>query len=126
MPITKNYANSILSSLFSGAYIGLSTTLPSIDGSGVTEPLSSSGYNRVAASGASFTSSNGSITNNGYLYFPEASASWGTISYVCVFDGNSSSSRLRYFGALTVAKEVEANSVPLFRPQSINISVAEE
>lgn len=126
MPITKNYANSILSSLFSSAYIGLSTTAPNIDGTGVSEPPSSSGYNRVAASGASFTSSNGSITNNAYLYFPEASASWGTITHVCVFDGNSSSSKLRYFGALTVSKEIEANSVPLFRPQSISISVAEE
>lgn len=126
MPITKNYANTILSSLFSNAYIGLSTTTPNVDGTGVTEPLASSGYNRVAASGASFVTSNGSITNNAYLYFPEASASWGTITYVCVFDGNSSSSRLRYFGALTVPKEIETNSVPLFRPQSINISVAED
>lgn len=126
MPITKNYANTILSSLFSNAYIGLSTTTPNVDGAGVTEPLASSGYNRVAASGASFVTSNGSITNNTYLYFPEASASWGTITHVCVFDGNSPSSKLRYFGALTVSKEIEANSVPLFRPQSINISVAED
>ena len=126
MPITKTYANTILSSLFSSAYIGLSTTMPSVDGSGVNEPPASSGYNRVAASAGGFSSSNGAITNNAYIYFPEASASWGTITYVCVFDGNSQSSRLRYFGALTVAKEVEANSVPLFRPQSINISVAEE
>ena len=51
--------------------------------------------------------------------------SWGTVLYLCVFEGSSSSARLRYFGALTAAKTVEANSVPLFRPGSINISVVE-
>ena len=40
MAVTKNYANTMLQSMFSGGYIGLSTTRPQIDGTGVTEPPS--------------------------------------------------------------------------------------
>ena len=125
MAVTKYYSNTMLQSLFSNAYIGLSTTQPSVDGTGVTEPASGTGYSRVSASGGGFAASNGAITNNNYLYFPEATTGWGTVTYLCVFDGNSSSAKLRYYGALTVAKTIEANSVPLFRPGSINISVVE-
>ena len=125
MAVTKNYSNTMLQNLFSGAYIGLSTTQPNVEGTGVTEPASGTGYARVAASAGGFSASNGAITNNNYLYFPEATVSWGTVLYLCVFEGSSSSARLRYFGALTAAKTVEANSVPLFRPGSINISVVE-
>ena len=125
MAVTKSYSNTMLQNLFSGAYIGLSTTQPSVDGTGVTELASGTGYARVSANGGSFAASNGAITNNSYLYFPEATVSWGTVLYLCVFDGSASSARLRYFGALTAAKTIEANSVPLFRPGSINISVVE-
>ena len=125
MAVTKSYSNTILQNLFSGAYIGLSTTQPAVDGTGVTEPESGTGYARVAASAGGFTAANGAITNNNYLYFPEATVGWGTVLCLCVFDGSAPSARLRYFGALTVEKTVEANSVPLFRPKSINISVVE-
>ena len=37
MAVTKSYSNTMLQNLFSGAYIGLSTTQPSVDGTGVTE-----------------------------------------------------------------------------------------
>lgn len=113
----------MLNSIFSNAYIGLSTTKPAVDGTGVTEPGSNTGYKRVSASGGSFTATDGTITNNAYLYFPEATQSWGTVTYLCVFDGNGSNANLRYFGALNSPKEIDVNSVPLFRPGSINVSI---
>lgn len=125
MAVTKTYANTILTNLFSNAYVGLSTTQPQEDGTGVTEPASSIGYARVAASGGGFTATDGAITNRSYLYFPEATAAWGRVLYLCVFEGNSSTSKLRYYGALSTAKDIEINSVPLFRPGSINISIVE-
>ena len=70
MAVTKNYSNTMLQNLFSGAYIGLSTTQPNVEGAGVTEPASGTGYARVAASAGGFSASNGAITNNNYLYFP--------------------------------------------------------
>ena len=125
MSVTKSYANTMLSNLFSSGYIGLSTTQPLDDGTGVTEPTTAAGYARVSTGNGNFTSANGSITNKGYIYFPEATASWGTVMYLCVFDGSSASSRLRYFGALTSPKEISSGSVPLFRPNSINVSISE-
>lgn len=125
MAVTKNYANTMLQSMFSGGYIGLSTTRPQIDGTGVTEPPSGTGYARVPASGGGFTAADGMVSNNSYLYFPEATTSWGTVGYLCVFESASSGARLRYFGALTTPKPIEVNSVPLFRPGSINVSIVE-
>jgi hypothetical protein len=125
MAVTKYYSNTMLQSLFSSAYIGLSTTAPSVDGTGFTEPAQDTGYSRIPASSGSFAATNGTITNKNYLYFPEATTTWGAVAYLCIFDGSSSSAKLRYYGALTVAKTIEANSVPLFRPGSINISVVE-
>lgn len=125
MAVTKNFANTLLSSIFANGYIGLSGTKPGIDGTGVSEPAGSSGYKRVAAAGGSFTASDGTITNSAYLYFPEATTGWGNVSYLCVFDGSGSGANLRYFGALKSSKDIEANAVPLFRPGSINVSVAE-
>lgn len=124
MAVTDYYANTMLTSLFSNAYIGLSTTTPNTDGTGVTEPASG-GYSRVSATSGSFTASDGSVKNTGYIYFPEATADWGTITHLCIFDGSASTARLRYFGKLTEQKAVAVNSVPLFRPKSINISITE-
>lgn len=125
MAVTKTFANTLLASIFASAYVGLSSTKPATDGTGVTEPDESAGYKRVASSGGSFSALNGTITNNAYLYFPEATAAWGDISYLCVFDGNSSSAKLRYFGALKTPKNIGINAVPLFRPGSINITIPE-
>lgn len=125
MAVTKYYANTMLTGLFSNGYVGLSTSQPQLDGTGVTEPASGTGYTRVAASNGNFTASDGTISNRAYLYFPEATQAWGTVTYLCVFEGNSSTSKLRYFGALTSPKSIEVNSVPLFRPSSINVSIVE-
>lgn len=125
MAVTKSFSDTLLSSIFSNAYIGLSTTQPSVDGTGVTEPSASAGYKRVAASGGSFVSNNGMISNTNYIYFPEATSSWGTVTHICVFSGTGSSAQLRYFGELSPQKEIGINSVPLFRPQSINVSLVE-
>ena len=55
MAVTKSFANTLLTSIFASAYIGLSSTKPATDGTGVTEPLESAGYKRVASSGGSFS-----------------------------------------------------------------------
>ena len=125
MAVTKTYANTMLTNIFSSAYIGLSTTQPNVDGTGVTEPASGTGYARVPANNGGFTAANGNVTNSNYLYFPEATTAWGRVLYLCVFEGNSTTSKLRYFGALTTPKDITVNSVPLFRPGSINVSIVE-
>lgn len=122
MGFTSSYANTILTNLFSGAYIALSTTTPTAAGGNVSEPPSAAGYERVAASEGSFSASGGKITNTKYIYYPEATASWGTPSHMCLYTGKTDGT-LRYFGALTSAQPVGANTVPLFKPETISIAL---
>jgi hypothetical protein len=124
MGFTTSYANSILESLVKNAYLALSTTTPTAAGGNVTEPATSAGYARVAASSGSITASDRAITNSAYIYYPEASESWGTITHVCVYDNAArGAGTLRYFGALNSSVDVAANTVPLFKPNTINISL---
>lgn len=121
MAVTTTYANTILTNLFSGAYIGLSSTEPDADGGNITEPPSSNGYARVAASQGGFSASNKQIKNNNYIYFPLATSDWGTCPYLCIFDSSGSNAKLRYYGALSNVQEIVADTVPLFRPNALEI-----
>ena len=126
MGFTTSYANNILTTLFNGAYIAITTAAPTATttGSGLAEPLAASGYARSAASAGNFKVDARAITNQAYIYFPEATDSWGTITHMCVVDNqNRGAGNLRYFGALKSPVPVPANSVPLFKPQTINISL---
>ena len=58
-------------------YLGLSSTAPSLDGSGVTEPGSGTGYARVELTSLS-APINGGVTNGGAIDFAESTAEWGT------------------------------------------------
>lgn len=126
MGFTTDYANSILSNLVSGAYAALATSAPSADstGSSIAEPSTSANYARVAlnSTNGNFTAKDCVLTNQAYIYFPEATASWGTITHLCFVTG-SSGGTLRYFGALNSSVAVAAEHVPLFKTGSISISL---
>ena len=119
------YANTILKNLVASAYVALTTAAPTAasTGSGLSEP-SGGGYARVPlnTTNGNFSAANRVLTNDAYIYFPEATASWGTITHVCFVTAASGGS-LRYFGALNSAVAVAANTVPLFKPATINISL---
>jgi len=121
MGFTTAYANKILTDLFAGTSIALSTTTPTAAGGNISEPAASAGYERALASDGYFSTSghDRTIKNTKYVYFPEATESWGTITYMCVMVGSS----LRYFGALNTPVTVPANTVPLFKPEAISISL---
>lgn len=126
MGFTTSYANTILTNLFSNAYIALTTSAPTANatGSGLAEPPTAAGYARAAASAGSFKVAARKITNKAYIYFPEATDSWGTITHMCVVTGESiGTGDLRYFGALKNSVPVTANTVPLFKPETISISL---
>lgn len=91
-----------------GYYLGLSTTEPTVDGTNFTEPTAAAGYARVyinssSTSGPSFpfewvSGSNYSQVQNKYeVHFNVATASWGTIGWVGIFDN---SNHLMAFGHL--------------------------
>ena len=123
MAVSVEYANTILEVLFSGATIGLSTTTPNVNGGDITEPAASAGYARVSASQGAFKADGGTIRNTAYVYFPEATDSWGTVTHLCVY--GSSNNALRYFGAFTTPRLISANSVPLFRPGTLSVTMVD-
>lgn len=122
MALTTEYANKILKDIFDYHYLALSITAPNTSGGNVSEPPSGANYYRVSATSGNFAAENKAITNQNYVYFPEATASWGTIQSLCVFD-KYEGGNLIYYGALTAPVAVNENSVPLFRPGTINISL---
>ncbi len=66
-------------------WVGLSTADPGEDGATLAEP-SGSGYARVAVTAATWDAAAAGAKDNGTaITFPEASGSWGTVTYVCIF-----------------------------------------
>lgn len=106
----------------SGNYLGLSTADPGDDGSGLAEP-SGNGYARVELASTDWNSaSSGSKTNSVAKTFPTATGSWGSISYLCIFDA-ATSGNLLWSGALTTAKSVDTGQTLQFAAGSITVSL---
>ena len=121
--ILNRYFGNVSDSITSNLYVGLSTTPINPDGTGATEP-SGGGYSRitVANNKTSFTTaSNGILYNAIELSFPESTTSWGNITHIFISDtvgGNPI-----YYDALTSPRAVQAQTVLLFAPNSIQIKM---
>lgn len=76
-------------------YIGLSTTTPNLNGSGVTEPSASAGYSRVLLSNLS-APTNGLITNLSSISFNESTSQWGRITHYVIYDSKTGGNLLIY------------------------------
>ena len=75
-------------------YIGLSTADPGDDAAALAEPVGN-GYARVATAAADWNAAaSGAKTNANAITFAAASGSWGTITYVCLFDALTSGNLL--------------------------------
>ncbi|MDB4726318.1 hypothetical protein OAF54_02685 [bacterium] len=86
-------------------YIALYTAPPSDSGGG-TE-VSTGGYVRQSVT---FSVSGDTASNTGAVEFPTATASYGTVTHVGVFDA-SSSGNLLAFSALNVSKAIDTGDV---------------
>lgn len=84
-------------------YVALFTTLPADDGTGGVEVTGGS-YARQSVTFAA--PSGGSVANSGAVTFPTATASWGTVLGMGLFDAVSGGNLL-YFGALATSKTVD-------------------
>lgn len=92
-----------------GCYYALSTTTPSSDGTGFTEP-SGGAYARVANNAEKFPSTTtgsapASISNDIDITWPEATASWGTITHWGYYSAITGGT-LYAFGALDSSQAV--------------------
>jgi len=96
-------------------YVGLFTSNPDEDGSG-TE-VSGGSYARQSGS---FTVSGNTATTNAAIEFPTATASWGTITHIGIYDASTAGNLLAY-AALTASKAIASGDV--FRIPSGDIDI---
>ena len=98
-------------------YVGLYTAAPTAGGGG-TE-VSGGSYARTAVTMGS--PSSGVSTNSANCTFPTATASWGTVTYMGIFDASTSGNML-YFAPLTNSKTIDIGDV--FQISSSNLTVS--
>lgn len=90
----------------STVYVGLFTTDPTDAGTG-TE-VSGGSYARQSATFAAPAS--GVSATSAYVQFPQATASWGTITHVGIFDALTGGN-LMYHDALLLSKTIDTGDV---------------
>jgi hypothetical protein len=125
MSVSDYYENKILDHMLRNQvfsppttiYVALYTASPSDSGGG-TE-VSGGSYARQSATFNA--ASGGSITNSADITFPQATANWGTIVSVGLFDA-STAGNLLWYGDLTQSKTV--NNGDIFKISAGNLTVS--
>lgn len=103
-------------------YVGLSTTDPTDDGSGLAEP-SGNAYARVQTSASDWnTTSNGSLDNINDITFAQATGIWGTITHFALFDAATAGNMLAH-GALSQSKAIGESDTARFEAGDLDISL---
>jgi hypothetical protein len=97
-------------------YVALFTTDPTDAGSG-TE-VSGGSYARTAVTFAA--PSNGVTTNSADVTFPTATASWGTVTHIGIYDA-ATAGNLLYHTPLDIAKTIDTGDI--FKIATSNLSV---
>jgi len=114
----------ILDHVFAGAaytapttkYLALFTALADGEAGSVTE-VSGGGYARQTVA---FTTSGNTTSNNAAVEFPTATANYGTVTHVGVYDASSSGNLMAY-AALSSNKTIETGDV--FRVPSGDLDI---
>ena len=109
-------------------YVGLSSTAPAADGTGITEP-SGGAYARVAVANnttnwpsATVSGGSSSVSNGTAIPFPTATADWGTVDYYFIADAATAGNVLG-FTALTSSQTISTNDVASFAVGTLVISL---
>ena len=103
-------------------YIGLSSTQPAVGGTGVTEPLSNSGYHRVKIENLS-EPDDGVITNEQAISFDESTSNWGTMTHFVIYDQLEGGNLLMYDN-LSTARNVEAATIVTIKANSLTLTLS--
>lgn len=104
-------------------YVGLYTATPS-DAGGGTE-VSGGAYERVSVTNnaTNFPAASGGAKANGTaITFPQASASWGTVSQFGIFDA-STAGNLLVWGDLTASKTIDSGDTASFAIGELDITL---
>ena len=107
-------------------YIGMSSTAPNTDGTGVSEPSGGS-YARVAVGNSSIALSspdaNALVTNKNEITFPESTANWGRMTHYVVYDALNAGNLLMY-GELVTPRTVETATTITIKPGQMQLQIA--
>ena len=98
-------------------YLALFTSNPAEDASGTEVSTAGTAYARQSAA---FTVSGNTASNSSAIEFPTATASYGTVSHVGVFDASTSGNLIAY-SALSTSKAIDTGDV--FRVPSGDLDI---
>ncbi|MDE2098980.1 MAG: hypothetical protein KGL39_17130 [Patescibacteria group bacterium] len=105
-------------------YLAVSTANPLADNSGNAEPSGNS-YARVSISTGNWTATvlgTGNLVSSATFTFPQASGSWGTLTYFAIFDASSTGNQL-CAGALSASKTIGANDTLSFASTNVTLTL---
>ena len=103
-------------------YIGLSTSAPAINGTGVNEPSTDAGYARVKLSSLG-EPVDGVVTNSQAINFNESTASWGTITHFVIYDSATvGEGNLLMYGTLSTPRSVETATIMTIKEGYLSLS----
>lgn len=107
-------------------YIGLSSTTPAEDGTGVTESTGVGSYARVTTAAGDWNAAAAGATSNlNAVTFAQASADWvagANLTYLVAYDAITAGNPL-FYGLLTVAKPVLSGDTASFPAGDIDITL---
>ena len=101
-------------------YLALFTTDPADDASGTEVSTSGTAYARQAAT---FTVSGDTASNSAAIEFPTATASYGTVTHVGVFDASTSGNLIAH-AALTTSEAIDTGDVFRVPTGDLDITLA--
>lgn len=112
-----------------GVHVALFTTAPGETGGGVEvsgggyarQNVATTGWNAPTATGA--TADEQILSNAAAITFPTATAAWGTVAAVGIYD-TAVGGNLLYFGNLTTAKSVTAGDTFKFNAGDLKLTLA--
>lgn len=108
-------------------YIALSSTSPSADGTGVTEPSSDTGYKRAYVDNSILifgeSDDNATVTNHTKIFFSESVKPWNSITHYAIFDAPEEGNLLMY-GALNETMNVPIKTIISIPSNTLSIATS--
>jgi len=103
-------------------YVGLSTSNPQDDGSGLAEPNGNS-YARVLTDSSDWNeASGGTLSNVSDITFAKATGDWGTVTHFALFDAATGGHLLAH-GELSQAMAIHSSDTARFAAGELNIGL---
>lgn len=100
-------------------YLALFTTDPAEDASGTEVSTSGTAYARQTVA---FTVTGNTATNSAAVEFPTATASYGTVTHVAVFDAVTAGNMIAY-AALSSSKSIDTGDVLRVNASDLDITL---